>query len=50
MLWPRAFSEIVLASGKLQTKFLVNGETKASEVSGHDVLLNRGCCEHFSQL
>lgn len=47
---PPAFSEIVPASGNLQMKSSINGETKASEGSSQGVLLNGRCCEHLFQL
>lgn len=47
---PPAFPEIVLASGNLQTKSSINRETKASEDSSQDVLLNGRCCRHLFQL
>lgn len=46
---PPAPSELVLASGNLQMKSTINRETKASEESSQDVLLN-GRCEHLFQL
>lgn len=47
---PPAFSEIALASGNLQIKSSINRETKASEDSSQEVLLNGRCCEHLFQL
>lgn len=47
---PPALPEIVPASGNLQIKSLINRETKASEDSSQDVLLNGRCCRHLFQL
>lgn len=38
------------APGDLQTKSSINRETKASEDSSQDVLLNGRCCRHLFQL
>lgn len=47
---PPAFSEIVSASGNLQIKSSINGETKASGDSSQDVLLIGRFSEHLFQL
>lgn len=47
---PPAFPEILPASGNLQIKSSIYRETKASEDSSQDVLLNGRCCRHLFQL
>lgn len=47
---PPAFPEIVPASGNLQIKSSINRETKASEDSSQDVLLNGRCYRRLFQL
>lgn len=47
---PPAFPEIVPASGNLQIKSSINRETKASEDSSQDMLLNGRCYRRLFQL